>query len=673
MPHFKKNLVILSQAALVSLFAFAPVAAVAGPFEEPLPNVTKVQPDHVISLKLVTLNETTGVIELTTRADFKLYAKGLTFNFQSDGPFPTPLDTVATPKAKNVMDPWYNEARDVHETGSRFAFSMRVLPKPSDTFLVRFEACSINACLLPTTFTIPAVLGSTGVWLRKTGGDDSSAIGQLKSSSEPAAALSPVATANIGNVPVNSMSSGEIKAPEAKGLSDLPESTKSNRSAFTSFNDKAHLKVSQYLQDRSFLLFPALFIAGLLMNLTPCVYPLIPITINVLSRFGAGAHGAAQVRRRKLLPIFYVLGIALAYALMGVVAAMTGQVFGSLLQSKAVSVAIAALMFVLGLWMIGVFSGAAIQNLAHKLPISEKHPRLGVFTMGAVSGLVAAPCTGPVLSTLLVLISQTKDPVYGFTLMIFFSFGFGSPYLVLGTLSQKMSKLPRIGYTMQIIKYVFASLMFALTAYYLKPLIGVPLNLIYREPSYSVLFNVTLISVLAFVSMKLGKSKSWNRMLRVIFVLALSQLALWLTLSLTSAFVQPEVSASSDASGKIEHEGYWMTDWNAAVEKAKAENKVLLVDAWAEWCAACLKMDATTWKEPSVIKAIQEKAVAVKVDFTHFGKLSDELTNRWELFGLPAVAFFAPGQNPLTEQPQVLYRQAVSAEDVESGFRTVMK
>lgn len=642
------------------------------PFEAPIVELSKVRPENVVRIKAVSFDLLQGTgdvrkatVQLETREGFKLYSKGLTFNHVSSAqPFPEPMEVESNPPAKFEMDPWYNEERGTHYSGTIFTLVSKSSMTPNDSIRVRFEACSVNSCLLPTTFVIsPLTAGSVAKFEKPQGENPLGISDSLSDSAFSTNAPGAVTPASEQNEEKKELSNDDTM----------------------SLTDRVSLWVSDELRNRSFLLFPALFLAGLLMNATPCVYPVIPITVNVLGRFGnttGVSNGDRKNKRKKIYPWIYVLGMVLAYSAMGVVAAMTGGIFGQLLQNTAVVVAVSILMFVMGLWMLGVFSSTAIQNLAYRLPVSEKRPALGVLTMGAVSGLVSAPCTGPVLSTLLLLISQTKDPIYGFTLMLFFALGFGSPYVALGALSQNIVKLPKLGAAMDWIKYVFAALMFGLSLYYIKPLLsrsGVS-TVLFERPDTSTVVSVALFTIVCYFITKQGKTAA--KIGRFFAVLALTQLALWFTLFLTSGFSRASLtqSAALSSPGAEEKNAYekavstsevpWIMNWNEAINKAAMEDKPIVVDAWAEWCTACLQMDETLWRDPEVVRYIRENFVAAKIDFTQPNATSDRLTQQWDLTGLPAIGFIKARANPNEGEPHVLYRAQI---DKKKFFEAVEK
>lgn len=202
-----------------------------------------------------------------------------------------------------------------------------------------------------------------------------------------------------------------------------------------------------------------IFVGGLLLNLTPCVFPMIPVTVGY---FGGQSEGRAG--KTFILACFYVLGLAIVYSALGVVAALTGSLFGSTLQSPWLLAAMALIFLILGASMFGLFvinppSFILQQN-------SAKKGVLGALVMGALLGIVAAPCVGPVVAALLVYVGAKANVALGFLLFFVLSLGLGLPYLVLGTLSGSLKSLPRSGAWMEKLKKVFAVLLVAAALYY---------------------------------------------------------------------------------------------------------------------------------------------------------------------------------------------------------------
>ncbi len=671
LPAFTGMHIIL--AFMLLILSFQQALALNDPFTEPLDSLNKLKPENVVQFRLVELNSQSdrpsAVIELDTRKGFKVYEKGLEFSYRSDATLNTPvkLNFSANPAARIVQDPFYNEPRGVYDRGVRYNAVADFNLDETGVFRIRFEACSVNTCLLPTFFVVQARPGSTSVPEPKNidaGGFQSS----FTESGASQFGLSPATS----DVPVSATLNTEAQQQAESVAPPL------------SLTDSITLKVQEALGLKSWLLFPALFLAGLLMNLTPCIYPMIPITLNVLGHARFSSAENSDNEPHPLIPaIVYVFGIILSYAMMGVVAGMTGSLFGSLLQSRPVNLLLAALMFALGLTMLGAIDVSRIQSLGNKIPLSKQSPRVAVFTMGAVSGLVAAPCTGPVLSLLLVLIGQTKDPAFGFTLMSVFAAGFGAPYLALGLVSQRLKRLPKAGKVMLLVKNVFAALMFALCLYYLKIFIGdVPaFALLYTRPSGAGLAAISLVTLAFFIWQFQKPSKLVAQYGTQI---GLTMLALWMTLATINGFVKNEApqielmtraeetgDSPSPAQQKPPVGMTWEKDFGKAIQAARLQNKGLLIDAWAQWCTACLQMDADVWVDQEVVQFVEKHFIPVKIDFTESNPQSEQLAEQWDLAGLPAVGLY-PAGSEFKGVPPLLYREAVTAPKLMQGIKKLL-
>jgi thiol:disulfide interchange protein DsbD len=702
LPSAMRNLsgkfVTLFCTLLLAGHALSPSVAQAqeDPFSAPLKSLNKIEPANVIQFKVVKIttngNSSVAELDVDARGGFKVYDKGLKFEYRSGATLNAPLllQAKAQPEAKVVQDPFYNEPRAVHDKGVRFTLTSDIPMDETGLIRVRFEACSVNTCLLPSHFLIQAAAGRTSrpepkenVLLNSGSGQGigASVSGSGQSTSAGAAGLG-------GGQALKTDSSVTKPAfSPAPALSPAPVASMRTQDVVdVSLTDSLTGNVQRFLTTRSWLLFPALFLAGLLMNLTPCVYPMIPITLNVLSRSGrqseSTANSNSSANNHNATPVLmYVLGIILSYAAMGVVAGMTGSLFGSLLQSKLVNAALAGLMFLLGLSMLDVFNLSRIQAAANRIPLSRKSPHLAVLTMGAVSGLVAAPCTGPVLSMLLLLVGQTKDPLYGFVLMSIFAAGFGAPYLVLGLLSQQIRRLPKAGNTMNAVKHIFAALMFSLALYYLKPLIQGAgyLSLVYVQPP---LTGVLTISGLTLIFAVLLLRRPDSPISKIGLQIGLTILALWVALSAIKGFVLPEKTSLPSfvrindpidippQTNKTGESVQWMKNWKEAEQAAVLQKKGLIVDAWAQWCAACLKMDAEVWNESGVEALINQHFIALKIDFTESNPQSEELTKKWDLSGLPAVGIYPAGSD-FSGQPAILFREAVTVSSFHQAVQKV--
>ena len=192
-----------------------------------------------------------------------------------------------------------------------------------------------------------------------------------------------------------------------------------------------------------------IFMGGLLMNLTPCVYPMVPITIGYF-----GAQGEGNRNTGFTLSLLYVLGLAIVYSALGVVAGLTGSLFGSMLQSPFVVGAIAFIFLLLSLSMLGLFTIQPPQFLMAKS--GAKKGALGALAMGALLGVVAVPCIGPVVAVLVGIVATEHSWELGLLRFFVLSLGLGVPYLLLGAFAGAAKALPRSGAWLERSKKIFA-------------------------------------------------------------------------------------------------------------------------------------------------------------------------------------------------------------------------
>ena len=211
---------------------------------------------------------------------------------------------------------------------------------------------------------------------------------------------------------------------------------------------------------------PVLFAAGVLTSLTPCIYPMIPITAAIV---GGSSTGAPPRRGRTVLLTFsYVIGLALVYSLLGLLAGLSGTLFGTVSANPWLAFGMANLLLVAALAMLDVIPVRLPASLTAKSAnVGEGGRAGGAFLMGAASGLVAAPCSAPVMAAVLTWVSRTKSAALGFTYLFVFSLGMCTLLVVVGLFSGSVSRLPRAGAWMLWVKRLFALAMVGVAEYYL--------------------------------------------------------------------------------------------------------------------------------------------------------------------------------------------------------------
>ena len=225
--------------------------------------------------------------------------------------------------------------------------------------------------------------------------------------------------------------------------------------------------ISTQLSSSPLTALPILFIAGVLTSLAPCIYPMIPITAAIVG--GSAVGEAPRARSRTVILTFaYVLGLSLAYASVGLFAGLTGTLFGSVSTNPWVYFAMANLLIVAALAMLEVIPVRVPAWLLTRAATAGQGGSLyGVFVMGAASGLVAAPCSAPVMAAVLTWVTATKSGVLGFIYLFVFSLGMCTLLVMVGLFSGTVARLPKAGEWMVWIKRIFALIMLAVAEYYL--------------------------------------------------------------------------------------------------------------------------------------------------------------------------------------------------------------
>ena len=212
------------------------------------------------------------------------------------------------------------------------------------------------------------------------------------------------------------------------------------------------------IQSNPALAIALIFLAGVGVSFTPCVYPVIPLTLGYI-----GARSAGSRWKGFALSLTYVLGMALTYAVLGAIAALTGQLFGRISSSPWTYAVVAGMCLMLGLSMLGLFN---LPQITLGTSTQKKKGYFGAFLVGIFSGLIVGPCTAPVLAVVLVYVSTQQNMLYGFTLLFVFGYGVGFLMILLGTFTGLLSSIPKSGAWLELVKKFFG-LLLILTAVYL--------------------------------------------------------------------------------------------------------------------------------------------------------------------------------------------------------------
>lgn len=348
------------------------------------------------------------------------------------------------------------------------------------------------------------------------------------------------------------------------------------------------------------------FLAGIGTSMTPCVYPMIAITVSVF-----GARQAETKLQGALLSTSFVLGIAALFTPLGLMAAVTGDVFGGLLSNPWVMSVVALIFVVLALSMFGAFElnlPPALQNrLAQVGGVGYK----GAFALGFVSGLVAAPCVGPVLGFLLGWIGTTGSVAFGGIALFTYSIGLGVLFFVVGTFAVS---LPKSGRWLESVKSVFGVVMIAVAAYFIRDFLPI------ERPRVREGWLLPAALGLVVLGLALGAVHltyhGANTLKKVRKTAGIATAVVGLSLGVWWFEAMPPLPADARIA--------WLDDYEAAKQSALADGRPLMVDFTASWCGACGELDRHTFSDPRVVaEARARNLVPVKVDLSP-GKDTDE-------------------------------------------------
>lgn len=210
------------------------------------------------------------------------------------------------------------------------------------------------------------------------------------------------------------------------------------------------------------------FLSGIAASLTPCVYPMIPITVGIF-----GGMKDAGTKKRFLLSLLFASSIAVMYTSLGLAAGLTGRLFGSILNSLSVKLLITAVFIAMGLSMLGLFTLDLPAPLKDRIGGDRGSGIAGIFLMGLFSGIIAAPCVGPILVAILAYVAANRDAIFGGILLFAFSAGMSLLFILIGTSTSLIERLPRSGAWMKRVNTFFAVAFFSVALYFISQIYAI--------------------------------------------------------------------------------------------------------------------------------------------------------------------------------------------------------
>ncbi|MCL1078533.1 protein-disulfide reductase DsbD [Parashewanella spongiae] len=399
--------------------------------------------------------------------------------------------------------------------------------------------------------------------------------------------------------------------------------------------------------DNLFLTLLIFFGLGVGLALTPCVFPMYPILSGII----VGQGQKLSMKKGFALSMAYVQGMAITYSLLGLIVASAGLKYQAALQHPAVLLVLATLFIVLSLSMFGLYDLKLPSKWQEKMNNASNNQKggnlIGVFAMGAISGLVASPCTSAPLSGVLIYIAQTGNVFLGFIALYVLSMGMGLPLLIMGTSGGKL--LPRAGGWMEIVKTIFGFLLIAVSI--------MMVGRIWPGVVSDVLWSVWGVTLTGYLMHQNKASQfNWKQTTRsVILILTLMGSFSYGFQAVMNHLGFNLATTEHAVVGEQENHGFirvkTLADLKSEIAKASAQEKVVMFDLYADWCVACKEFENITFKDPEVAKRMNQ-IVLLQADVTGNDDDDIEIMENYDVLGLPTLMFF-DGQGQLRDEYRV--------------------
>ncbi len=376
------------------------------------------------------------------------------------------------------------------------------------------------------------------------------------------------------------------------------------------------------------------FVGGFLVSLTPCVYPMIPITLSIIG----GRQENTSFGRGLSLSVTYVAGLSLTYALLGLIVALFGAQVRGILQGATFQLVMAAIFVVLALSMFDLFMLQVPDTLRQKVAGLKHTGWGGVFVLGMVSGLMASPCVAAPLAGILAFIAASGSVMLGFTMLLAFAWGMGLILVVIGAFSGSLNALPKAGDWMVKVKEFYGFLLLGAAFYFAHPFIGTPWAALLTAGLLAAFAG--FLGVFGPVSAENALSERVARCLGVVALavacaFAISAAGQWGGLCLPTG---PTAAAPPAGGAGLP---LWHDRLEDGLAQAARENKPVFIDFRADWCTICKELERNVFPHPTVA-AVLQKYVLVKIDATTSPPPVKAVLERFGVVGLPTLVILDP-------------------------------
>ncbi len=537
---------------------------------------------------------------------------------------------IEWPPVTEKKDPFGDDMVEIYPSGTHQIKAQLVVEEPVGSFelILGYQGCTDQTCFMPTSKKFNLAFNPP---------------------------LQPAATKDSETTPAVSTSDLPKPANSAVNSKMTDATTRQAPVQLEMSNDTVDFSAALAEKGIYWVLLLA-FLGGLLVSLTPCVYPMIPITLSIIG----SRNENVSFSKGLALSATYIAGLSLTYALLGLAAATFGAQIRSFIQGNIFQGLIAIIFFLLALSMFDLIMIQAPAGLRNKMSGIKKTGPFGIFVMGMISGLMASPCVAAPLAGILAFIAATGSQMLGFFMLLLFAWGMSVPLLLIGAFSGSMNALPKAGEWMNRVKEFYGFLLLAAALYFARPVVGI---------AWAELGTAALLATFAaFLGLFTSIPENAGMQPKVLKSFGVVAIAVACAFAISAAsqwgcLCLPRSTAEKQAD---QADIFWQHDLEAALAEAAKTDKPVFVDFRADWCSVCKDLELNVFPHPQV-KPLLQRMIAVKIDATEPDDKINVLLQRYGIIGLPTLLFIAPDGNEIKNLRVVGY---ISPDQLEKKIRS---